>query len=294
MKDHLLQQVAQGPTETLGNRAREYLQAYLLRLIHEAGGFRHLAFLGDTALRLLHRLPRFSEDLDFATATTVAAGGASAPTELFLRLKSSLVAAGYEVTVKARTEPTVASAFFRFEGLPRLVGFSSDPRLALSVKVKIDTNPPAGAGVETTLMQRFFPIAVRHHDLPSLFAGKLHALLARPYPKGRDWYDLVWYRTEQRRLEPNRTAPSWSTHWPGPGTRPSGPRDGAARSSSVCAPTSGPRWNGTWPPFWSAGATWSTCGRSTWSGFWAEPRGRTPVRAPPGGVHAAPPRPAVG
>ncbi|MBI5444901.1 MAG: hypothetical protein HY900_27275 [Deltaproteobacteria bacterium] len=25
-----------------------------------------------------------------------------------------------------------------------------------------------------------------------LFAGKLHALLARSYPKGREWLDLAW------------------------------------------------------------------------------------------------------
>jgi hypothetical protein len=30
-------------------------------------------------------------------------------------------------------------------------------------------------------------------DLPSLFAGKLHALLWREYLKGRDWYDFIWY-----------------------------------------------------------------------------------------------------
>lgn len=204
MRDHLLQQVARGPAETRRNLAREYLQVYLLRLVHEAGGFRHLAFLGGTALRLLHRLPRFSEDLDFSVLPAPGAGHAAAPAELFLRLKASLVAAGYDVTVKVRTERTVASAFVRFEGLPKLVGASPDPRLALSVKLEIDTHPPAGAGVETTLIQRFFPIAVRHYDLPSLFAGKLHALLARPYAKGRDWHDLVWYRTEQRELEPNR------------------------------------------------------------------------------------------
>jgi hypothetical protein len=43
------------------------------------------------------------------------------------------------------------------------------------------------------------------HDLPSLFAGKLHAILARPCAKGRDWFDLVWYLTEKRGLEPNVT-----------------------------------------------------------------------------------------
>jgi hypothetical protein len=71
------------------------------------------------------------------------------------------------------------------------------------VKVEIDHRPPEGAQVETTLVQRFFPVALRHHDLQSLFSGKLHALLARPWPKGRDWFDLVWYLTEKAGTEPN-------------------------------------------------------------------------------------------
>jgi hypothetical protein len=45
--------------------------------------------------------------------------------------------------------------------------------------------------------------ALRHHDLPSLMAGKVHALLTRPYEKGRDWFDLLWYRTQRPPIEPN-------------------------------------------------------------------------------------------
>ena len=44
---------------------------------------------------------------------------------------------------------------------------------------------------------------VRHHDLPSLMAGKIHSVKARPYVKGRDWYDLVWYCSKTPRVEPN-------------------------------------------------------------------------------------------
>ena len=36
----------------------------------------------------------------------------------------------------------------------------------------------------------------------ALFAGKLHAILARRWVKGRDWFDLVWYLTERKGLEP--------------------------------------------------------------------------------------------
>jgi hypothetical protein len=35
--------------------------------------------------------------------------------------------------------------------------------------------------------------SVDHHDLPSLFGGKIHALLFRPYVKGRDFYDLMFF-----------------------------------------------------------------------------------------------------
>ena len=202
MKDHLLQTVVDTPMELRRNLAREYVQVYVLRLLHEMGGHRQLAFVGGTALRLLHRLPRFSEDLDFSCDDPEADSEFDAE-RIYRRLKDGLVKAGYEVGVKARLDRTVTHAFFRLEGLPRDLGFSIDPRLALTVKVEIDGRPPRGGFVETTLIQRFFPIALRHHDLPSLFAGKLHALLTRPWPKGRDWFDLVWYLTEKPDVEPN-------------------------------------------------------------------------------------------
>ena len=48
------------------NRLREYLQCLVLRSLHECEAFRSMAFVGGTALRFLHDLPRFSEDLDFS------------------------------------------------------------------------------------------------------------------------------------------------------------------------------------------------------------------------------------
>ena len=67
MKDHCLALVAakSGYNDKL-NAMREYLQAYILSFMYEGGVFRHAAFVGGTALRFLHGLPRFSEDLDFS------------------------------------------------------------------------------------------------------------------------------------------------------------------------------------------------------------------------------------
>jgi hypothetical protein len=41
-----------------------------------------------------------------------------------------------------------------------------------------------------------FVSAVAVQDKPSLFAGKIHALLCREYSKGRDWYDFIWYTSQ--------------------------------------------------------------------------------------------------
>ena len=44
---------------------------------------------------------------------------------------------------------------------------------------------------------------IHHYDQATLLSGKLHALLARNYTKGRDIYDLFWYLSDQSWPEPN-------------------------------------------------------------------------------------------
>jgi predicted nucleotidyltransferase component of viral defense system len=57
------------------NTLREYLQALVLRSFYESEAFRNLAFVGGTALRFLHGLPRFSEDLDFSLVSPAGYAG---------------------------------------------------------------------------------------------------------------------------------------------------------------------------------------------------------------------------
>ena len=70
----------------------------------------------------------------------------------------------------------------------------------IRIKLEVDTNPPAGASYETPVLDYPFPAAVRIFDPPSLFAGKIHALLCRDYLKGRDWYDFIWYGARRTRV----------------------------------------------------------------------------------------------
>ena len=63
----------------------------------------------------------------------------------------------------------------------------------IKIKLEIDVEPPADSAEAFTFLD--FPVdhEVRHQDLPSNFALKIHALLCREYVKGRDWYDFAWY-----------------------------------------------------------------------------------------------------
>jgi hypothetical protein len=74
-----------------------------------------------------------------------------------------------------------------------------------SVKVEVDTHPPAGAGLITSVVRRHITLQLQHHDRASLLAGKLHAILERPYIKGRDLYDLLWYLGDPNWDAPNLT-----------------------------------------------------------------------------------------
>jgi len=81
------------------------------------------------------------------------------------------------------------------------LGLSPHHNQKLSIKLEIDQNPPTGYNCQLTMLNKDFLVAVNHFDLPSLFAGKLHAVLCRPYAKGRDYYDLLWFLA--KKIVPN-------------------------------------------------------------------------------------------
>jgi len=201
MKDYLKQQIETIEDTNLARCiTREYLQARLLECLQENGAFVNWVFVGGTALRFLHLMPRFSEDMDFSLAEP---GIEDNFTGLMKKAKAGFQAEDYSVTIKAKTEKTVKSAFIKFDGLLFEIGLSLHRSEAISIKVEIDTNPPAGAILETSVVRRHCLLNLQHYDKSSLLAGKLHALLTRKYVKGRDVYDLLWYLSDKTWPEPN-------------------------------------------------------------------------------------------
>ena len=201
MKDYLKQLVEKVQDNNLARCiAREYLQARLLESLQEGGAFVTWAFVGGTALRFLYSMPRFSEDIDFSL---IRPGVEDNFNNLMEKAKARFVAEDYSVTIKAKSEKTVKSAFVKFEGLVFELGISPHRSETISIKAEIDTNPPAGANFETSIIRRHCLLNLQHYDKGSLLAGKLHALLTRKYVKGRDIYDLMWYLSDRTWPGPN-------------------------------------------------------------------------------------------
>jgi predicted nucleotidyltransferase component of viral defense system len=217
LKEYLRQLVEREANDLLRRcLAREYLQARILESFQDTGVFLRWAFIGGTALRFLYSIPRFSEDLGFSLIT---AGEEAGFRMSLAEVKRVFGKEGYRIEITLSDRKTVASAFIKFPGLPYELGMSPHISQTLSIKVEVDKNPPTGAVLETTVVRRYVTLQLCHYDRSSLLAGKLHAILSRPWTKGRDIYDLAWYLAERSWPEPNLALLNSAlkqTGWTGP------------------------------------------------------------------------------
>ena len=186
------------PTEA-ANLLREYVQACILKSLHESRAFESISFVGGTALRFLYSLPRFSEDLDFSLESPAN----YTPLAWLEKLKRDLSFQGFEASLHFNDRKTVHTAWVRIANLLEPAGLSPRPDQKLAIRLEIDTKPPAGAQTERRMVNRYCLFGIRHHDLPSLMAGKIRTILTRPYAKGRDWFDVLWYASQIPAVTPN-------------------------------------------------------------------------------------------
>lgn len=200
MRDHARSLVHRMDPVAGRNLLREYLQARILEGLQRAGAMSTIAFQGGTALRFLYGLPRYSEDLDFALEGSREHYDLREWMEAIAR---QLRREGYQVTASLRERGNVHAGWLRFPGILHYCDLSPHRDQVLGVRIDVDTNPPAGAVTDTRLVRRHVSLRLHHHDRASLLAGKLHAVLWRPWAKGRDIHDLVWYLSDPTWPLPN-------------------------------------------------------------------------------------------
>ena len=194
------------------NALKEIVQEIALYGLSHSDFFQKAAFYGGTSLRIFYGLDRFSEDMDFSLAEPNADFSLE---KYFSYVEEALASHGLEMSVSKKikaNQTDVQSAFIKGETIIQLItiwdkeerGFPGiAPHEVIKIKMEIDTNPPAGASYDIKYGLRPVPYMVRLYDEPSLFAGKLNAVLCRNWRnrvKGRDIYDFVWYITNRTKV----------------------------------------------------------------------------------------------
>lgn len=198
--------------EEIYDALREVLQEIILNSLSKAGFFSEATFYGGTALRILYNLPRFSEDLDFSLLE-VNPDFQIAPYEQ--AIIEGLKSYGFVIDIQMKEKSqksAIASAFIKGNTLEHLLNISVPNEILstihkdqnVKIKLEVDTNPPLDFKTESKTLLRPTPYRINSMTKPCLFAGKMHALLCRSWvsrPKGRDWFDLVWYLSQETPLD---------------------------------------------------------------------------------------------
>ena len=187
------------------NAIKEIVQEIVLSGLSRGGFFDKAVFYGGTCLRIFHGLNRFSEDLDFALLNKDEDFKIE---NYFPAIKKELVSYGLDMDVvkkeKSKGDNDIQSAFVKGNTQILLMSFFPNNNevdnvikdQTIKIKFEIDTDNPKGGVVETKYRLLPAPYEIKVFDEPTLFAGKIHAILCREYKnriKGRDYYDYLFY-----------------------------------------------------------------------------------------------------
>ena len=186
------------------NAIKEIVQEIVLCGLSRGGFFKNAAFYGGTALRIFYGLDRFSEDLDFSLITQNLDFDL---TQYFTYIENETKSLGLNfiaIEKEKNIDSNIKSAFLKENTKEHILTFYEmtndlnkiNKEEIIKIKFEVDVNPPIGATYESKFGLLPAPYQVKLYDMPSLFAGKIHACLCRNWKtrvKGRDFYDYVFF-----------------------------------------------------------------------------------------------------
>ena len=191
---------ASWPEYVIKNAIKEYLQFPVLAFIYSKKEYQDFIFMGGSALRIIHGLPRLSEDLDF-----------DLPLDTYHNLDLNVL--GEEIKKYFRDQ-FLLNISFRVQGKIRLylkfqilkdLGLADGGSESDYLYVKIELSPGSFQQPEyevAPVSAYGFNFLVKTYSLKFLMTGKLCAIFDRAWfkgkdneidIKGRDYYDLFWY-----------------------------------------------------------------------------------------------------
>ena len=159
------------------NVTREYAQHVFLCCLYGDPAADKLFFKGGTALRILHRSPRFSEDLDFTGNASLHA------TKNLIEKTARKMRPEINELALTESKPTTGGYFGILNGT--LGPMQTQIQIQISLRQKISQGEPML--VTTPLTPSYSVLALQEEEI---VREKIEALLARSKP--RDFYDLYF------------------------------------------------------------------------------------------------------
>jgi len=171
---------------------------YALNFIYNSPKWNKLIFSGGTALKIIGKTARLSEDLDMDYL-----GEKFDSAKFLIEIKGYFKQLGFDDLSYAfrQNDKIIILKFPVLQRLGFVKNIKSDSDL-LYLKIEIEKNKYSIYGIEATPITKnnlFF--VARNYDLETLFANKIGAILGRKDKifqdkfdfKGRDFYDLIWF-----------------------------------------------------------------------------------------------------
>lgn len=193
-------------SDELLQKIKEIFQEFVLHGLFKGGFFDKGIFYGGTALRILHGLDRFSEDLDFTLEE---------PNENFfwvdyrkhiVKIFESCGIHENSIFFGDERGNNIKTTWLKIPYSAINVAIN-DPEFLLNppnkfarVRIEIDPNPSGFYSTEVKQLNVPPTIPIKTYTRENLFAGKLHAVLCRKWGriapgrnKGRDLWDFLWF-----------------------------------------------------------------------------------------------------
>jgi predicted nucleotidyltransferase component of viral defense system len=166
---------------------KEFLQYKILRSIFESKYANKLAFLGGTALRILHNNTRFSEDLDFDNFDLTE----KEFTDLGDIIKKDLELEGLKIEISTKTK----NAYRLKIKIPEILfNIGASPIVEQKILIQVDTVPQNFDYVPDKPLLNKFEVFTQINAVPKdiLLAQKIYASVNRKRLMGRDFFDIVF------------------------------------------------------------------------------------------------------
>lgn len=175
---------------------REFLQVKFLINFYRLPSCQKLSFIGETSLRLLRGLDRFSEDLDFDNFGLET----KSVKELFQKVTAVFKREKFRLEFDFKKSKNGGRGRLRFPDLLYQLGISRHPKEKLMIR--LDFTNQRRIETEVLLLSEFgMSERIITNTLPVLLSQKTKALISRRETRGRDFYDIYWLLS--RKVKPN-------------------------------------------------------------------------------------------